>query len=113
MDEYTMAMRSWLAQDFGIDSSRVQWIDSMEEARLRTRCGQCRMLSFRNADTPRFCEGDLVYRRIDGMDYLPITLVWRRVDANHLIEAFAKTVRLVSSERGIDVASYETGASNP
>lgn len=112
MDEYTIAMRGWLAQDFGVDSSRVQWIDSMEEARLRTRCGQCRMLSFRNLDEPRFCEGDLVYRRIDGMGYLPITLVWRKADANPLIGAFAQTVRTVSSERGINVASHETDALN-
>lgn len=104
MSEYGMAMRGWLAQDFGIDSSVVSWVGSMEEARLCTRCGQCRTLMFRNSDVAWFREGDLVYRLVDGIDRLPITMVWRKGDENPLIEAFAQIAREVSGERGIQVA---------
>lgn len=108
MDEYGLAMRGWLARDFGVDSSRIQWVDSMEESRLRARCGQCRTFSFKNSDEPSFREGDLLYRRVDGMERLPITFVRRSRDiATDLLIKLACTIRAVSSERGIPVLDYE------
>lgn len=118
-DEYVTAMRAWLAEDFGVDSASISWDDSMEDVRLLVRCGQCRTLSFRNADMPSFEEGGLVYRRIDGLGYLPVTLVCRRGSGSgspgdpHASESvssaerFAEIARTVSSERGIDVARVE------
>ncbi|MBS5449921.1 MAG: LysR family transcriptional regulator [Coriobacteriia bacterium] len=121
-DEYVAAMRAWLAEDFGVDSTLISWNDSMEDVRLLVRCGQCRTLSFRNADAPSFEEGGLVYRRIDELEYLPVTLVCRRDDDAGAsgdscppefaspAERFAEVARAVSSERGIDVIRVEDGA---
>lgn len=47
-DEYRAAMRSWLSDGFGIDTSVVSWNDSLEDVRLLARCGQCRTISFCN-----------------------------------------------------------------
>ncbi len=105
--EYTVAMRAWLAQGFGMDSSLVTWNDSLEDVRLLARCGQCRTVSFCNADKPAFTQDGLAFRRIDGMGLLPVTMAWRRDATNSAVAMFAQVARRVSSERGIDVAAHE------
>lgn len=105
--QYGSAMSSWLAAGFGIDSSLISWNDSMEDVRLLTRCGQCRTVSFYNSDLDCFRQGGLVFRKIEGMPRLPITLIWKRDNPNPAIEQFAKLARIVASEHGIDVEQAE------
>lgn len=128
--EYVAAMREWLAVDFGIDSAAISWNDSMEDARLLARCGQCRLLTFLNSEQKHFREDDLAYSRVDGVRYLPLTLVWRAAgngggggldspgdragrslgsSAVSPVEMFAEIARRVSCERGIDVSSVGGG----
>ena len=106
-DEYRAAMRSWLSDGFGIDSSVVSWNDSLEDVRLLTRCGQCRTISFCNSALASFCKEGLMFRRIEGLGLLPITMVWRRAGARPGIELFAEIARRVSAENGIDVTCLE------
>lgn len=100
-------MRSWLSDGFGIDSSVVSWNDSLEDVRLLARCGQCRTISFCNSALASFCKEGLMFRRIEGLGLLPITMVWRRAGARPGIELFAKIARRVSVENGIDVMRLE------
>ena len=109
-DEYRAAMRSWLSDGFGIDSSAVSWNDSLEDVRLLARCGQCRTISFCNSDLASFCKGGLMFRRIEGLGLLPITMVWRKAGARPGIELFAEIARRVSAESGIDVARAKVQA---
>lgn len=106
-DEYRAAMRSWLSDGFGIDSSVVSWNDSLEDVRLLTRCGQCRTISFCNSALASFCKEGLMFRRIEDLGLLPITMVWRRAGARPGIELFAEIARRVSAENGIDVTCLE------
>ena len=106
-DEYRAAMRSWLSDGFGINSSLVSWNDSLEDVRLLARCGQCRTISFHNSDLASFCKNGLAFRRIESLGLLPITMVRRRAGARPGIELFAEIARRVSTENGIDVARAE------
>lgn len=111
-DEYRAAMRSWLSDGFGIDSSAVSWNDSLEDVRLLARCGQCRTISFCNSGLASFYKEGLMFRRIEGLGLLPITMVWRRAGARPGIELFAEIARRVSTEHGIDVARTESPGSD-
>ena len=111
-DEYRAATRSWLSVGFGIDSSAVSWNDSLEDVRLLARCGQCRTISFCNSDLASFFKKGLMFRRIEGLGLLPITMVWRRAGARPDIELFAEIARRVSTEHGIDVARTESPGSD-
>lgn len=111
-DEYRAAMRSWLSDGFGIDSSAVSWNDSLEDVRLLARCGQCRTISFCNSDLASFYKEGLMFRRIEGLGLLPITMVWRKAGARPDIELFAEIARRVSTEHGIDVARTESPGSD-
>ena len=112
-DEYRAAMRSWLSEGFGMDSSAVTWDDSLEDVRLLARCGQCRTVSFCNADRAFFCKDGLAFRRIEGLGLLPITMVWRKGGVCSAVELFAQIARNVSTERGINVAQAEESVRKP
>ena len=103
LERYVSAMRSWLADGFGVDSSLVSWNDSMEDTRLLARCGQCRTILFRNSCRDYFSEDGLVFRRIEGTGDLPITMIWDRAAGGENVKRFAEVARKVSSDRGIDV----------